>query len=801
MTWKFAVLPKILVAFIVSELAAQTQVQYMTTSDWGTGFNGQIVIRNTSSSSIRDWRLTFQFDRTLISMWDGKVISRNGNSFVVGSAGWNNEIAAGGSVTIGLGGYPGGVRTAPSGFQVTGTNVAALAPAPPPPATTPTPPPPASVSAPVAAKTRVVVTQTSRWDGGFGASITIQNQSDQTVNGWQLRFASDAAIQSLWNGRLTQQSGGYAVANESYTALIPPGGAILLGYTASGTLTATGVRDCAFNGVTCSIEIAGAVTAGTPVPTPQTPQAINLSGLPNTATQTTIPQAARSVTLALPSGAAGQWTATTNNSSVLRATVDGSTLNMAGLSAGRAALRIQELTSKSVRYIGVRVKNADGTDPGMPQYLSLGSVSEDTDEHLNFWRAFEPGAKNKRVDIRYIYLNGGPLRGWDTWTDTPGTRVTRYVRNSRMLGMIPFFVYYNIPDDAESYQLDLAHAQDARYMAAYYKNLKMALELINIESPDDVVGMILEPDFIGYLAQNANQPATAIAAATSAIYDSGVLVRGQDPSFPDTIAGLVQSINYLISKTSPQVYFGWQINLWASPAGGWSTPVPVTGIIRLTDSLGVAAGRPRIQTEAAAITSYYVQAGVTSNGAKFVSIDKYGLDATGAEQIAATDPSRSTWFWHVEHWNNYLAFARSVNITARLPVILWQLPVGHINTSQAVNPYAADGKFPLLSGQVRAHEDSAPVYFFGDTFTVPAGPRLPWFSTGQGPKLQVSGSTVTWGAHMEEAASAGVISMMFGAGVGASTTNVGAPPTDGYWWITKAQEYLAAPVLLPQPRP
>jgi len=121
-----------------------------------------------------------------------------------------------------------------------------------------------------------------------------------------------------------------------------------------------------------------------------------------------------------------------------------------------------------------------------------------------------------------------------------------------------------------------------------------------------------------------------------------------------------------------------------------------------------------------------------------------------------------------------------MNITAKLPVILWQLPVGRINNTLAVNPYAQSGQFAALTSQSQSHEDSAPVFFFGDSFNVAAGPRLNWFASGQDSKLQVAGSTVMWGAHMQEAAAAGVISMMFGAGVGASTTNVGAPPSDGY---------------------
>lgn len=49
---------------------------------------------------------------------------------------------------------------------------------------------------------------------------------------------------------------------------------------------------------------------------------------------------------------------------------------------------------------------------------------------------------------------------------------------------------------------------------------------------------------------------------------------------------------------------------------------------------------------------------------------------------------------------------------------------------------------------------------------------------------------------MQDAAASGVIAVLFGAGVGASTNGVGAPPSDGYWWITKVQQYYRQPVPL-----
>jgi hypothetical protein len=46
---------------------------------------------------------------------------------------------------------------------------------------------------------------------------------------------------------------------------------------------------------------------------------------------------------------------------------------------------------------------------------------------------------------------------------------------------------------------------------------------------------------------------------------------------------------------------------------------------------------------------------------------------------------------------------------------------------------------------------------------------------------------------MDEAAEKGVAAILFGPGVGASTGNIGNPPGDDYWWITRAQQYLDNP--------
>ncbi|HEX3642382.1 MAG TPA: hypothetical protein VHV10_13915, partial [Ktedonobacteraceae bacterium] len=449
--------------------------------------------------------------------------------------------------------------------------------------------------------------------------------------------------------------------------------------------------------------------------------------------------------------------------------------------------------------------------PGISDYVSIGSVSEDTPTDLSFWNQYAKGDTNKRIDIRYIYINGGPVNGWRTWSrlqNVDGYRAISYIQESKKRGIVPFFVYYNIPGSAEGYQVDKQHIEDAGYMASYFKDLKFFLDIVHREGGDDPVGIVLEPDFIAYMMQQSNgkQPTSLdqLPAQTNAVYSSGVLTSA-DGSFPDTIQGLIQAINSTIKKYAPNALFGWQFNLWASP--GITVGVPSNGIMHLTDTMGIDAGRSAIANEAKQVASYYLKGGIATNGASFISFDKYGLDGA-AIPGSAENPSSSVWFWNADHWNNYLLYVKTIHDATNLPAILWQIPVGHINSSLAKDPYLSqDGPFPDLDNTVAHYEDSAPTFFLGDTFNPGSPARFNYFTTNKGgdPKITSgNNNTIQWEKHMQEARDAGVISILFGAGVGASTHGIGSspgtppgsPPGDSYWWITQVQRYYSNPTPL-----
>ncbi|MDJ0742637.1 MAG: hypothetical protein QNJ32_04645 [Xenococcaceae cyanobacterium MO_167.B27] len=480
---------------------------------------------------------------------------------------------------------------------------------------------------------------------------------------------------------------------------------------------------------------------------PVKPNNLIIDGIDNQgeALQITLDQGQTQFTLNNLASDNSNFIADTNNPDLIDARFDGDRLIINTTDAGRGSIRLEDTTTGDIRYLGVRVKTADGQLPENPDYVSIGSVSEDTPADLGFWRDFGDGLSNKRIDSRYIYLNNGPLNNpinpdGASWRKEDA-RLQNFLTNSLKFGMTPTLVWYNIPDAGESYVGDLEHIQNQEYMQAYFEDLQYALDETLRIAGDETVKMILEPDFLGYMAQNSGLGPDQIFAQTDAVYNAGILKRGEDPDFGNNLQGLVQAINYTISKHEANVEFGWQFNLWASPAGGFTgVGIPGTGIVHLTETLGFEEGKKAIVDEAKAIAQYYMDAGILDYGADFISIDKYGLDG-GQQQNAPEDPANSTWFWNHDLWKNYLLFTQTLHETTNKPVTLWQIPVGHINGSQATNPYDPSGKFEDLANVPTKFEDSAGTFFLGDTFIENDPDRLAYFSQNQ---WQDAGVTVDW---------------------------------------------------------
>ena len=632
----------------------------------------------------------------------------------------------------------------------------------------------------------MLLEQTGGWTVGnapdspseFRINMHITNLTAQATTNWSLTCELPFTVKDLSTGSVSSQGFEHVFQSSPWAGVIAPQQSISVGFGGVGEIKALiSATACTLNDQSVNLQIKPMPFGG--------PVAIKLPTIEDDVIQLDLPQGQSEIAVF-----ADGYELATNNNQVLDVALVGDKIVITGKQAGRASLRIR-LGDKQ-RFIGIRILNTDGTPPGLPSYLAQGSVSEDIPADMDFWYDFAEKDQGRFLDFRYIYINGGPFEeGWRTSQGAPaGRRAINSIVESLKLGMIPSLIYYNIPAGGESYANDVSNMRNPEYMYGYYSDLKLLGDIIKQYAPNELIQIILEPDFLGYMSQHGEDPLTSMAQVEQA-YAAGLLTRGVDPDFPNTITGLVQSINYIIDRDIKHAQFGWKINLWASPTGGYVHSPGSNGIVRLSDGQEMLTARAQLFAETTAIADYYIKAGILSYNANIVAIDKYGYDAVGYESIGATNPSAARWFFNADHWNNYLLFANAIHQRTQLPVYLWQLPVGHINSSHAFSPYHTSGKFPDLANSNTKFEDSAPTYFFGDTFTAKSAVHLEYFSENRlnDPKISHQGMQITWGDHMQETVDAGVIGLLWGAGVGMSTDGVGSPPTDDYWWINKVQEY------------
>ena len=644
-----------------------------------------------------------------------------------------------------------------------------------------------------AAGPSAVFRKVSDWGSGFSGEYTVTNTGTSTVSGWKVEFdlPSGSAIGSSWDATMTQAGSHFTFVDKGWNGTLAPGQTASFGFNGTPGGASAVPSNCKLNGKACD------------------------GSTPDDTTAPSVPQNARS-TAKTANTVSLAWNASTDNVGVASYEVYRDGLP-ATTSTGLAAT-VSGLSPETTYVFTVRAKDAAGnlsgasaavsvkTDAGgpppagwHPPYLSVGTVYEPFDGTDRFFAKVKPRfPAGSNVDYGYLYLNGGQqIAEWKG-------RAERLAGKSKANGLTPVFVVYAMGGNSDSPSVMWSNLQSSSYVNQVFGGLKeIATTATNIMGSGNV-GYVLEPDTLGYLLQQyagtyGNDP-ERMPAATSGAYDSGALVRGVDPDFPNTLTGFVKAMNYALKKHTPHAFLGWQLNLWAASGA------PGNGIVHSTEAFGFEAGKQRIVDNAAANATFALKAGV-GYAAEFVSIDKYGLDAMCAEPGLATDPARATWFWNNDLWNNYLLFAKTVKQTLSLPVVLWQVPVGHINGTSRTSPteYNSSGRFPALPNTTQQCEDSASTFFFGDSFTA-SGARLEYFTRNEwrDPKLTVSGSTVTWGSHFQEAAAAGVVSILMGAGVGTATRGVPQPantsavpvdaPTDGYYWITRVQEYYARPV-------
>lgn len=319
---------------VVDPARGPLQVETKITSNWGSGAEVNIVLRNTSSAAVRSWSMEFDFPGTIGELWNGTLTrSTTSPRYRVVPAPWNTSIAAGTSISIGFIVQPG--TNNPSlqnlvmtpGGEVVGptptpgptatpapTPVATPTPTPTPrPTPTPTPAPtatprPTPVATPTPAPTPVATPTPSAgtlsvvhfldnaWGTGMQVRIQVRNTGRTSVTNWSVAFDYPATITSIWNAQHQQAGSRVTLTPVSWNRTIAAGQTIDIGFiaaparptatlgnlvvTPSGGTTATPTPTPVATPSPTPVATPSPTPAATPVPTP-VPTPTPVAGGPN----------------------------------------------------------------------------------------------------------------------------------------------------------------------------------------------------------------------------------------------------------------------------------------------------------------------------------------------------------------------------------------------------------------------------------------------------------------------------------------------------------------------------------------
>ena len=75
---------------------------YTTVNDWGSGLQGQVAVKNDQAATLGNWRVEFDFGRTINNIWDARIISQTGTHYVIENAAYNGNLAVGQTITFGF---------------------------------------------------------------------------------------------------------------------------------------------------------------------------------------------------------------------------------------------------------------------------------------------------------------------------------------------------------------------------------------------------------------------------------------------------------------------------------------------------------------------------------------------------------------------------------------------------------------------------------------------------------------------------------------------------------------------------
>lgn len=176
---------------------------------WENHYNAEVTVTNVSDRRIDDWEMSFQFNDTIEHIWNGQIVEKEEGFYTIKNAGWNQDIAAGGSVTFGMTVKCEGEKDTIRDYYLTRECFEVEE-----------------------NRYELSYEQYSRWDNKVNGRIVIKNISDERIEDWKLGLSSNLMFEQIWCAEIVDDGAEEVIENMQYNQNIESGQEVSFGFIA-----------------------------------------------------------------------------------------------------------------------------------------------------------------------------------------------------------------------------------------------------------------------------------------------------------------------------------------------------------------------------------------------------------------------------------------------------------------------------------------------------------------------------------------------------------------------------------------
>ena len=182
-------------------------IDYQVVGEWEHHQNIQLSISNPTEEPVYLWAFRFQAGGTIQNPWNAAVLESNETEYVLSNLSYNNVIQPNSTSEIGYTLEFDEDAAQPAEFincveTVTSDSGYTLD-----------------------------CVQDESWEDGSSGTVSITNNTDAPMYGWELRFESDCALDYFWNAELVSaEENTYVLHCTDYNSIIEPGASVSFSY-------------------------------------------------------------------------------------------------------------------------------------------------------------------------------------------------------------------------------------------------------------------------------------------------------------------------------------------------------------------------------------------------------------------------------------------------------------------------------------------------------------------------------------------------------------------------------------------